>query len=677
MSKKQRPPMPRPDRLVDIEVDFSSGYWPSAPALSPEGLQRTIRRASNVWVRPGGKIEVADGLLEISSTNVGARLFAADIQRASIAGGLVGDRLPFAGFLRYQNAVLFFLSENTNAQVYLNETAVTGLTTSATAGRLRVAVPDGVGGYNVFDAGFDPPALFQSNVNETVIDAATEGVIGTRIMSGIVGATIAPWRSKTDAVGASSTVIYNSIRPPAVAGSGGAISIVLPSMVSGQDGWIFCGTRGGDQSGEIRVVRRIYTQPRGTFSATNSNDILTGVNTRWTRDLGRSDLVTIEGADYNILSIFSDTSVRIFPAFAGSTSSGKVMTIKVAVGNWYDSELGALVESGVVKPPRAAGILQYAGRVFLWGVPDPTDPNPTQPTGNAIIATLDSNPEHVSDVLAIATASGSDLVNVLPGDGVMYLMTTTSLEVVSFTSNPAVPYIIRIAAEPGFMAATNGVVYKDWFYGFTDRPLRTRAGDNIDVQFAAPVWDEMRTWNSARVIVAVDPENEAVLYIQDNGSTTVVIPYMAQQGVWNAPINLSARILDTQVVNGILYVTYLSGGNIRVNQWEGGAGIGGDRYIASQYYDANFLNRNRIKNLVVTGKAGALRVYSAQPDAAVPDVSNPAVGELFTLSDTDKSEPEIFTNIEGRAFAFRCDFASDDGNLDKIIARGLPKTERR
>src|SRR5262245_8968736 len=147
--------MPTPESQDSIEVEFGGGYFPSAPALAPESLQSTIRRGNNVWLRPGGKIEVAKGPLETSSTNVGARLFAANTQRATIAGGLTGNILPYAGLLLHQNAVLLFLSENTSAQVYLNETAVTGLTTSSTAGRLRIAIPDGLGGYNTFDAGFE------------------------------------------------------------------------------------------------------------------------------------------------------------------------------------------------------------------------------------------------------------------------------------------------------------------------------------------------------------------------------------------------------------------------------------------------------------------------------------------------------------------------------------------
>lgn len=662
--------MPVPNNLNSFEIDFSLGYFPSAPALSPEDFQRTIRRGSNCWLRPKGKIEVAKGLSEVSATNVGARIFAADIQRAVLAGGLAGSRLPFAGLLRYQNAVLFFLSENTSAQVFLNEVAVTGLTTSSTAGRLRVAVPDGVGGFNVFDAGFDKITL-----NVLDVSATAGGVIERKPMSGFIGVALAPWRSKTNAIGPPSDIIYLDVTPDP---NGRSIKIILPSAVSGQNGWVYCGTRWDDRSGEIRIVRYIYIQPRGTFTATNGSDALTaGVGTFWTRDLASGDVVTIDASGGVIKSVTSDKTATLTTNFTGSTGAGKTMIINSALGSWFNSELGALVSKDTFRPPRAAGLLQYAGRVFLWGVPDTTHVASSNVTGNAILAMLDQNPEHVG-LFAIVTASGSDLVNVLTADGPMYLMTTTSLEVVSFTGDPATPYIIRVVAEPGFKATSNGVLYKDWFYGFNNRPLRTRARENIDVLFAEPVWEDMRLWDATRVMVAVDPDNDAVLYIFDDGATSIVIPYMGQLGVWGSPLNFSARILDTAVVNGKLFVTYLSGGNIRVNQWEGGTGIGGTRFVASQYYDMNLLNRNRLKNVVATGKIGTLRVYAATPDAAVPDVSNTGVAAAsFTLSDTDKSEAEIFTNIEGRAMAFRADFVSNDGKFDKLIARGIPKTERR
>jgi len=654
--------MPTPDQLASLDVDFSGGYFPSAQNLSPEELQRTIKAGSNVLLRAKGKLKVANGLLELSSTNVGARIFPADIQRAVIAGGLVGDRLPYAGFLRYENAVLLFLSENTSAQVYLDEVAVSGLTTSSTAGRLRVAVPDGVGGYNVFDAGFDKPDLPSASV--TVVNSP-----GLKNMTGQIGVALAPWRSTTNAWGPPSNTHLRTCTPATL----DILRIVLPTAVSGQDGWIFCGTRWNDQSAELQIVRYVRIQPRGTFRLENgSSNITAGVGTRFTQDLARGDQFITDGIANDVTTVTSDTTATILTPWAGATGDGKIMTLTSAAGDWFNSELLGVISRDTQRLPRAAGILQYAGRVFGWGIADPDSTGlSTAATGNVLAVMRDDNPEHVS-LLRIRTASGSDLVNVLGGDGPLYLMTTTSLEVASFGGKQDAPYTVRVVAEPGFQASTNGCLYKDYFYGYSNKPLRTRAEDNIDVEFGEPVWEDMADWNGERVVVTVDPDNAAVLYVHDNGSTSEVIPWMTQFEQWGPPLNFSARIIDAAVVNGTLYVTYLDGGNYRVNQWEGGAGIGGTRYAASQYYDPQMLQSSRIKSLIPVGKLGSVSVYTATPDAAVPDVSDLAqAAATFPLSDTaNKREPAIKTNIRGDAHAFRVDFASDDGTFDKLIVRG-------
>lgn len=659
--------MPTPSDLTPLEILFNRGYWPSAPDIPPIDFLGTIRRGSNCWVRSTGRPEVANGLNQVSATNVGARIFAADVQRAVLAGGLVGSRLPYAGLIRYDNAVLLFLSEETSAQLYLNETAVSGVTTSPTAGRLRVAIPTGGGAYDDFDAGFTKPPLTTSDIS-----IGTGALPAARPMKGAIGVAIARWRTKTDAIGPPSDVVYDDITP-ATATNGRRIIIILPSEVSGQDGWVYLGTRWDDRSGEIRVVRYVYVQPPGTFTATNGSPNLTaGVGTRWFRDLRPGDAVTIDGGAYGISAVTSDTTATLTLNFTGSTAAGKTMTVDNAAGSWFDGELGALANQDTYPPPRAAGILKYAGRVFLFGVPDTTNVASSSATGNAIVALLPNNPEHVG-LLAIGTASGSDIVNALGADGPMFLMTTTSLEAVSFTGDPDEPYKIRIIAEPGFKAATNGVLHDDYFYGFNGMPFRTKADKNIDVEFAEAVRQDMKTWDGTRVMLAVDPVNKAVLFMHDDTSATTVIPYMAQLGIWGPPLNFSARIIDSQVVNGKLYVTYLSGGNYRVNEWEGGAGIGGTRYVASQYYDPRLLARNRVKRLSFAGKAGTLRVYAATEGAVVPDVSDTgAAAASFTLSDVDKVEPEIHTNIHGNGFAFRTDFSSNDGNIDKLVVAGTP-----
>src|SRR5438093_10348521 len=121
--------MPTPKNLNPLEINFGRGYFPSAPDIPPAEFVGTIKRGSNVWIRPTGRPEVANGLSEVSAQNVGARIFAADTQRATIAGGLTGSRLPYASLIRYDNKTLFYVSENTGSQVYLDESTISGLTT--------------------------------------------------------------------------------------------------------------------------------------------------------------------------------------------------------------------------------------------------------------------------------------------------------------------------------------------------------------------------------------------------------------------------------------------------------------------------------------------------------------------------------------------------------------------
>src|SRR5262249_25661608 len=161
---------------------------------------------------------------------------------------------------------------------------------------------------------------------------------------------------KTNAIGPPTDVEYLTVPTFATPGAGIRMNI-LPSSVSGQDGWVFCGTRWDDQSGEIRVVRYIYIQPRGTISLINSNTAITGTNTLWTQDLSKGDklIFTGDATTYEITAVTSNTQATITPAWGGTTSGGHTATITDAQGNWYDGELGALVNQDAARPPRAAG----------------------------------------------------------------------------------------------------------------------------------------------------------------------------------------------------------------------------------------------------------------------------------------------------------------------------------
>lgn len=651
-------------KLQEIEFQLNAGYFPNVPIYAPPALQNTIRAGANCWIRANGRVEVANGAAQTSATNVGARLFQYNTQRASIEGALVSGRLPYAGFIRYQNAAALFVHELTSKQIYLDETAVTGLTTSATAGRLRVGFPGS--SWTVYDAGFEAPTLPSGNV--------TTGTIGTKSMAGSTGVALCAWRTKTNAVSAPATAVYSAMD----ASTANNVYVVLPTAVSGQDGWILAGTNWGDASGDLHVVRYVYITPRGTFTATNGSPTLAGdANTRWLRDLRKGDILTIDGNSYTVSVVTSNTAVTLTANFSTATNPTATATITTVAADWRNGELSKKTLSyDVFRPDKAAGIFSYAQRAFLWGC---RGADSTAVTGPTIIPLLDDNPEHIG-LTAFVTANGDDLLNVLPGETRLFAMTANTLEAFTFTGSTDDPYRVRVLHQPGFAAAMNGVIYKDRFYGYSEKPLRTTVDDNVDAEFAVPVWSDMKSWTASRVVLLTDPKNEAVLYSHYDGSaTTTLIPFMTNLGVWGVPHTLSGQIVDSTTVNGTLYFTLLSGGNYRVQTWEGGtAGSASSPYLVSQFQNTGSDDSRKVlKAFTLTGRATTLRVYRISPASAYPDISNiGAAVASFTMSGTEKAEKEFRTHIsDARAIALRVEFPAS-GSLDSLCARGYIKESR-
>lgn len=660
--------------LEPIEYGVEGGYYPSTSDFPPPEFYNTMKAGQGMWVRAGNQLQVANGAAQQSATNIGARIFPYDQYRAEIAGGLVSGRLPFAGLIRFANAVMMFVSELTSQQVFINESTatpfnMTGVTTGAIAGTLRIAVPSG-SAFNTFDAGFSPPILPGGNV--TTPSGGTKGMVGA------TGVALAAWRTATNAISAPSNIVYKTLTP----GSADIFNVALTAAASGQDGFIFCGTRWGDDSGKLKVVRYVYIVPRGTLTATNASPNISGdSNTRWLRDLRVGDVVTIDAASYTIVTITADNTATITPNFAGITGAGKTMTITTAVADWFDSELDDTdaPDPQAQKPPKAAGVFQFADRVFLWGVGGASG----SPSGPLIYPMLDRNPEHIG-LLSIKTSQNDDLVSVVAGDQTLFLMTTNTLEIVTFTNDESVYKVRAYDGVSGFMSAANGCVYKNRFYGFQQRPIRTVTDQDIDVEFAKPVWRVMQGWDPLTTVLAVDPKNEAVLYCNFVGGTTTVYPFMAQlseagRPVWSLPITISGQVVDYAVVGGNCYLIVLTGGNYRAFLWEGGGGATAP-FVGFQYI--SYPDRYTLKGIVYTGRGTNLRVYKGVPGAIPQDVSITGSGEVnFTIQDTNQAQPEIFTDIgPARAFALRVDFSAVSSVLpqfQRLVARIRPHKARR
>ncbi len=652
--------------LTDLNWDVSGGYYPSTSSFPPRELWNTIKAGRGIWLREGGKLQKVNGAQQINPTNVGARIFAVNSDRSEIAGGLVAGRLPNASILRYQNAVLYFLSELVSQQVFLNGTALAGVSTAATARMLRVAVPTSPTTYNTYDAGFDPPIV-------TGITTVT----GTKGMTGATAVALCAWRSATNASSAPSAPFFATLD----GGANSMFSVPLPAAATGQDGFVMGGTNWGDTTATLYVRRYIYIVPRGTFTATNaSNTIVGDANTKWLQDLRVGDYVDIESTTYQITDVTDDALASITPPFTAGTGGGKLMTMLQVAGEWYDGEQVQLISYDTFKPLPAAGVFQFLGRVFLWG----TDGAIGSVTGPGIRVMLENNPEHIG-VFALLTTFGDDLLNVLPGDQTCYLMTRNTLEVVTATGSAQVPFRVRVLHQPGFRNASAGCVYKNRFYGFAQRPLRTVTDGDIDVQFGKPVFSDMNSWNPDRVVMSIDPKNEAILYCHYEPGTnlTQVIPYMAQLERWNPPQFIPGQIVDTAVVAGEMYFVNLSGGFYRVWQWESGGAAAADAFFATQYISGP--DRFKAKGLVFAGTAINIYLYAAQIGGTTPDQSviADATATFPQSLFTGIQKEEIFTNLPPcRAIAFRQDFqpvnvVATQGEFQSATVRVMPLEERR
>lgn len=97
----------------------------------------------------------------------------------------------------------------------------------------------------------------------------------------------------------------------------------------------------------LYAVRRSSTYQIGGFvQATNGSSTITGitvngVTTRFSKDLIPGDFIVIKGASYRVLSISSDTSMSVSPAYRGTTISGtsraqvtKTVDTKIPQSSW-------------------------------------------------------------------------------------------------------------------------------------------------------------------------------------------------------------------------------------------------------------------------------------------------------------------------------------------------------
>jgi hypothetical protein len=90
---------------------------------------------------------------------------------------------------------------------------------------------------------------------------------------------------------------------------------------------------------QIYCVRRNSTsQIGGQIAATQNSNVITGTNTKFTRQLSANDKIVIRGMSYKVTSVDSDTSINISPAYRGISGTRiiatKTVDLRVPQSQW-------------------------------------------------------------------------------------------------------------------------------------------------------------------------------------------------------------------------------------------------------------------------------------------------------------------------------------------------------
>jgi hypothetical protein len=88
------------------------------------------------------------------------------------------------------------------------------------------------------------------------------------------------------------------------------------------------------------VLRNSINQINGKVDVTNGSATVTGTGTNFSTQLLIGDYIVIRGQSYKVITIDSDTILRVSPEYRGSTISGalvsKTIDFKVPQSQWYD-----------------------------------------------------------------------------------------------------------------------------------------------------------------------------------------------------------------------------------------------------------------------------------------------------------------------------------------------------
>lgn len=644
----------------------AGGYRPVTSIGGPDVRPDTLYRGRDYWIRPGGRLKPTKGSTQLSAQNIGPRIYAVDRYRGEIEGALVSGKLPKESLVRYRGSALFFVSENTNKQVYINESTsspftLTGVTTSSTASKLRVALLSGTT-YTAYDAGIQPPASIGTVSTETG---------GSKSMDGIVSIVACARRTITDTTGNPTPASVQTLS----ASGNNRIRVVLPALTSGTDAWWYGGTNWASGNfGPWRLIREVRSVVRGTSTFTNGVNTFSGALTSYLADMQNGDRVTINATNYYVKiltnstgELYSDAALTTPINFAGATGDYSITMLEIVL-DWRNGELTDLIEFDNDVPPLMDGILNFNSTLFGW-------------RGNTFYASKIGNPEGWPAALATSTQSQADIIAALPGENRIYLLTTNGLEIVTFTQQEGAPFLLRQAWAFGFSSPTQAVVAEGVLYAAVGtssgtRIIRTRPDDSPDLELSADIESDLNDWAISGVVMAIDPANAAVLACYNNGSYTTILPFMLQQNQWSLPqLDANGTVIDATAVSNNCNFSYDIGSAVyRAYSYETGAGTGISRFATWPWIDKDGA-RMVVKRLKVTGDADSLYIYAIQPGDAIPAISaggGTATAGPYTLSGTLQMSMMVQSNVQNaQAFAIQLNSDDADAEITEVGVFGL------
>lgn len=282
-----------------------------------------------------------------------------------------------------------------------------------------------------------------------------------------------------------------------------------------------------------------------------------------------------------VSSITTDNLYQLTSAryYAGKISSGELGSGTAVSLEWDNAFLegtNRVLSFDNDAPPLAeyvgvlAGVPVYlscygeASTAKAEGVPPGVFVQPTKP----------NNPEGCPRASAVPLSPPELIIGFQDAVGRLFLMTGKGIQTLIFTGDPDSPFTTRPFWKSGFRNPYQLVFVNGTLYGWTSvGPTRSIAdGDQggEEHDFASDVEEIVRDWDGSRVMVAHDPQNEAICYIysgyernSNDYYKTVILPFYLRQQMWGLPIELSQDNQD-MIVTGVAtvdgHLEFLCGG---------------------------------------------------------------------------------------------------------------------